>query len=189
MKNSNLEILKYPNKILETKSEVVETPLNTADLELIKNMNKTVQKIGVGLAAPQVGQNKQIFIIHLSEEEDLKKTIKTPDFVVINPIINFYSDAKVDMVEGCLSFPNEYWNISRSKNIKVKFTTILNYTGFLYNNEKPKYGTKELLLKDWVSRIFQHEFDHLMGEIFIKKGGVKIEEDQLNTSPELALVE
>ncbi len=170
-----LKILTYPNPILSQKSENVSIPLTQYNIDLIKDMFQTVHKIGVGLAAPQVGENKNIFIIHLSNDEELKREFKNPDFVVINPEIVFYSKIKEKMIEGCLSFPEEYWQIKRSSNIKVKFTTISNITEFLNHIESAKYQKKEMLLKDWVSRIFQHEFDHLNGKLFINMGGIKID--------------
>lgn len=175
-----MQILTYPNPILEQKSQPVALPLSKGDQDIIREMWKLVQGIGVGLAAPQVGVNKQIFIVHLSEDKDLMKGLKERDFVVINPRITFYSKAQVEMVEGCLSFPEEYWRIVRPANIQIEFDSISNFYDFVKKGREPKYiKRKKLLAKDWLSRILQHEFDHLLGDIFIKKGGQKLSKEEL----------
>jgi peptide deformylase len=175
-----MKILTYPNPILENKSENVNIPLNEADTELIKNMWNSVQKIGVGLAAPQVGVNKNIFIVHMSEDRDMQKGLKESDFVVINPVITFYSELEVEMIEGCLSFPDQYYRIWRPKNIQLKYDTISNFKDFIHKGKSPVYKKqKTIQASGWLSRIIQHEYDHLNGNIFIKKGGIKLSEKDL----------
>jgi peptide deformylase len=170
-----MKILTYPNPILEQVAKPVNIPLKEDEIDLIKEMWRAVQKIGVGLAAPQVGVSKQIFIIHMSEDSDIKKQVKEPDFVVINPKITFYSQLEAEMIEGCLSFPEEYWKIWRPANISLEYDTISNFQDFIKQNAKPIYKKrKRLNAKEWLSRIIQHEYDHLQGKIFTKKGGIKL---------------
>jgi peptide deformylase len=159
-----LPIVTYPNPILEAKAQEVVFPLNGETKTLIKNMWKTVRGIGVGLAAPQVGVSKQICLIHLSEVEKGKQA---QDFIMINPKITFFSELEAEMIEGCLSFPDEFWKIWRPANIIVEFQS---------ENGKPQ----KIKANGWLSRVIQHEIDHLNGDIFIKKGGEKIAKDSLN---------
>jgi peptide deformylase len=174
-----MKIVTYPNPILETKSDQVQIPLSQEDVKLISSMWKTVKDDGIGLAAPQVGVNKQICIIHLDPEIADKKDKKL-DFVMINPEITFYSQATNNMLEGCLSFPGEYWKIERPANIIVKYLTIANFKDILANPEtKPILKTEILKAKNWMARVIQHEVDHLNGKVFIKMGGVKINEKDL----------
>ncbi len=174
-----MKIVTYPNPILENVSAKVELPLSDEDKFLISEMWKEVRDTGIGLAAPQVGVNKQICIIHLDPEIADKKDKKL-DFVMINPEITFYSELEVSMVEGCLSFPDEYWEIYRPANIIVQFQTISNFENVLKNpSTKAIVKTENLKAKGWMSRVIQHEVDHLNGKVFIKLGGKKLKTEDL----------
>lgn len=176
-----LKILTHPNPLLEQKALLVKTPLSTEDKNLIKEMYKVVKGIGVGLAAPQVGVLKQLFIVHLSEEKVLMKEAGSlPDFVVINPKISFYSNMESEMIEGCLSFPDDYYRIWRPSNIIIEYTTISNLNNFLSGKYEPVLIRKKLKAKNWLSRILQHEYDHLNGKVFIKMGGEKLDPKELH---------
>jgi peptide deformylase len=130
-------------------------------------MWETVKGEGIGLAAPQVGFGKKICIIHLSEDGSGRgKESPKKDFVMINPVITFKSQVKNSMVEGCLSFPEEFYEILRPANIEVE-----------YFDEKGK--KKKLKAKGWLSRVIQHEVDHLEGEVFTKLGGRKLSKEEL----------
>lgn len=173
-----MKILTYPNTILDQVAKTVEFPLSGEVCDLIRNMYKFVQKKGVGLAAPQVGQSLRICIINLSEDKALSKKYKNPDFVMINPEIIFESELKALMIEGCLSFPDEFWKIWRSSNIGVKFETISNWQSFL-KGEKPKIKTQTLMSKSWLARVILHEVDHLNGRLFINMKGEKLPPEKL----------
>lgn len=161
-----LNIVTHPNPILEKTAELVSFPLSKADQELISNMWATVKGRGVGLAAPQVGASKQICIVHMIADMQGKGK-KDLDFVMINPLVTFESQMEALMVEGCLSFPEQYYEIWRPANITVEY----------YN----EYGKKKVLkAKEWLARIILHEVGHLNGELFINKGGKKIDPDKLD---------
>jgi peptide deformylase len=166
-RGKELTIVKYPAEILKAKGRLVKFPLDEETKELISDMWVTVKGKGVGLAAQQVGVDKQICVINLSEDaEGMGKNTPKKDFVMINPRINFYSDLQNSMVEGCLSFPGEYYEISRPANIQVE-----------YYDEKGK--KRKLMAKEWLSRVIQHEADHLFGKLFIEYGGKKIDEEKI----------
>lgn len=140
-----VEIVKEPEKILRKKLKSVEkiTPEIKA---LILDMRKTmVESHGVGLAANQVGRDLAIFVIgaKLAEEN------KVPD-AYINPEITESSREQAEMEEGCLSIP-EYWQqIKRTKKIKLKALD--------ENGKKIKIKARGFL-----ARVLQHEYDHLQG--------------------------
>jgi peptide deformylase len=164
-----LEIITYPNPILEQVAEEITFPLDSETKKLIQRMWVTVEDIGVGLAAPQVGVSKQLCIIHLSQS-DLSPKLKQKDFVVINPKITFYSQVEASMVEGCLSFPEQYYDIWRPANILVEYFDEL--------------GKKhKLQASGWLARVLQHEIDHLAGKLFINMGGKKLEEKDIKDKP------
>ncbi len=144
-----MEITKEPNKILHDKLEGVKeiTPEIRA---LISDMRKQmIESRGVGLAANQVGQDLQIFVI----DKKLAEENGVPD-AYINPKITEYSKESAEAEEGCLSLPDYWRHIKRSKKIKIKALD--------ENGKKIKIKARGLL-----ARVFQHEYDHLQG-ILIK---------------------
>ena len=165
-----LKIVKYPDPILLQENESVQFPLNQPTKELIKNMWDTVQGMGIGLAAPQVGANVKICIVHMAKENKSQKNLyknKEQDFVMINPEIVFFSESEVLMVEGCLSFPGQFYEIWRSQGVKVR-----------YCDEKGR--VKEKTASGLLARVILHEVDHLNGKLFINMGGKKIKEEDLS---------
>jgi peptide deformylase len=160
------KIITYPNPILEQVALPVDFPLSVQDKQLIADLWTTVAGEGVGLAAPQVGVSKQMCIIHLSDGS-IGKKLKQKDILLINPQITFYSEVENLMIEGCLSFPGEYYEIWRPANIHVE-----------YQDEQGK--KQKLKASKWLARVIQHEIDHLQGKVYTKMGGKKIKEEDLN---------
>ena len=141
-----LNIKIYGAKVLREKSVVVEK-IDKEILDLLDEMIETMEKIkGIGLAAPQVGVNKRMFVLNIGDGKIRK---------VINPTIK-YSAKTISNEEGCLSVPGIYKNVERSESIEV---TYLNEKGELISEK-----ANELL-----SRAFQHENDHLDGILFVDK--------------------
>jgi peptide deformylase len=144
-----LPIIITPNKILREKSKDINPEdLKKAEMnELLLNMEKTMlQEDGLGLAAPQIGKNINIFVIN-----NKGKTL-----YIINPKITKRSWAKETDQEGCLSIPNTYGDVIRHKKINI---TYINEKG-----KKQKINASNLL-----ARIIQHEYDHLNGVLFTDK--------------------
>ncbi|ODN31227.1 peptide deformylase [Fervidobacterium thailandense] len=99
---------------------------------------------GVGLAAPQVGISLRFF--GMDDGSGFK--------MVVNPVILERSEEKILGEEGCLSIPGVFANIERHSWIRVR-----------YQDEHGNFH--EELLEGYAARIFQHEFDHLDGVLFI----------------------
>lgn len=141
-----LNIRKYPDQILKKKCEEV-AEINLEINKLIGDMIETMQKNnGVGLAAPQIGVLKRIIVLD-SEKGAV---------AFVNPRILKKSKEKEIMEEGCLSFPGIFYNIKRPKEIEAEVLT--------EDGEKIKIKMEGLL-----SRVFQHEVDHLDGILFIDR--------------------
>lgn len=145
-----LPITVYGDKILRKKgSRVAE--VDSATVALIKNMFDTMRNAnGIGLAANQVGSDKNIFVIDVSimeGNEDIKP------MVLINPDIKLYSDEKIIMEEGCLSIPEVRADVERPEMIKIS-----------YQDSDLKKHTIET--DGILSRVMQHEYDHLQGILF-----------------------
>ena len=130
--------------------------------KLVKNMFETMNNAdGIGLAANQVGSNQAITVIDIGEleEDDIKagkKTHKTPPIVMINPIIEVFSDETTEFEEGCLSLPAFRDKVTRPIGIQVRFTDL--------DMKEHRMETDGLL-----ARVMQHEIDHLNGVYFFER--------------------
>lgn len=141
-------IVIYGDPVLREKAEPVNE-INRDIKELVADMIATIQDAnGLGLAAPQVGVSKRIFIADLSAL-DLTESIR----VFINPEI-LESTGEVVLEEGCLSFPGIYQKISRPEIVKIRATDV---DGNLF----------EMEATGMMARAILHEFDHLEGKLFI----------------------
>lgn len=105
-----------------------------------------IREDGIGLATTQVGRNEALFVMYN----------KNKIITCINPSIEWQSDEKVILKEGCLSFPNMYISLNRSKKIIAKYT-----------NLKGEVLTE--LMEGIEAICFQHELDHLSGITFIHR--------------------
>ena len=143
------KILLYPNPILlRTSSRIDE--FDESLVSLAKDLIDTMYDAdGVGLAAPQIGVNKRIFVMDCSRDDE-EKDCK----IVINPEIEHESEELGSYNEGCLSIPGITEEISRPRVIKVVYQDI---NGVLLRNT----------YDDLWSTCFQHELDHLNGKLFI----------------------
>lgn len=135
------KLLKYPNEILSSKSEDVS--FNDAviiDKELREEMKNLKWGIPVGLAAPQIGHNKRVFV--------------AMDKTYINPRITFRSPQKIEYMEGCYSLKEDKFDykVARSYLIKMEWLDI---------RGKKRNGT----FKGFDAQVIQHEYDHLEGKL------------------------
>lgn len=128
---------------------------------LIAKMKKalSVEKYGVALAAPQVGEPVRLFVVagRIFLPEDASEETSIPDALVfINPTIVRTSRKKAEVSEGCLSVRGKYGAVERFEKTTVK---ALDEQGkqFIHNGS------------GLVAQIFQHELDHLEGILFIDK--------------------
>ena len=122
------------------------TEITNRDITLIKDMAETMYEAdGVGLAAPQVGILKRLFVIDLRDEDGL--------MVFINPEILETSGSQIDD-EGCLSIPGRAEEVERPNYVKVK---AINAKG------------EEFILEaeGLLARAILHENDHLNGTLYI----------------------
>ena len=133
------------DELLRKKSRKVDE-INNRITVLIKDMFETMYDAnGIGLAAPQVGILKRLFVIDIGEGP----------LVFINPeILN--TEGSVCDVEGCLSIPNQQDQVERPEKVKVKAL-----------NEKGEEFTLDA--EGLLARAICHENDHLDGVLFIDK--------------------
>lgn len=144
-----LKLLEEGHKQLKEISEPYNFEIDGDPTELIKSMTKVMfENNGIGLAAPQVGILKRLFI--MGNEEQL--------YAIINPTIILKEGDVVKDIEGCLSFPKLWLRVNRSDKIQVSYQDI---TG-------QKISTDFSGIK---ARVFQHEYDHLDGICFDTRVG------------------
>lgn len=149
-----LDVLTEPNPILRQKSDDV----SSVDDDLRSFMDDMLETMydgnGVGLAAPQVGKLKRICVLDLQDNDDMGRSRDFYPIFIINPKIERKFGKMVTAKEACLSVPNKFINIARRDWISLKY---LDYYG------------KECSLKTrgWLSRVIQHELDHLNGKLLI----------------------
>lgn len=141
----------YGNEVLKKKAKQISEVTDT-DIKLIQDMFDTMHNAnGIGLAANQVGELKQILVIDISDME-AGKGIKP--LVVINPEIIDESDDESEYEEGCLSIPDVREKVWRPEKITLR-----------YNDVTMK--EVELEADGILARVLQHEIDHLNGILFL----------------------
>lgn len=103
---------------------------------------------GIGLAAPQVGISRRFLVIDISPLEK-----EAEPMVFVNPVI-IESMGECTLEEGCLSVPEVHEDVTRPEEILLKYYT-------------PTGEAKTEKYSDWMSRVLQHEIDHLNGILFV----------------------
>jgi peptide deformylase len=139
------------NPILRTKSVRVKK-VDAVLKKFAKEMKDTmIHTDGLGLAAPQVGENIRVVIVTLNYGS---KTASVT--TMINPEILSHSDETDVAEEGCLSLPGVYKNVERASKVMVEFTDM--------------EGENHALKLDGLNaRVVQHEIDHLNAILFIDR--------------------
>ena len=152
-------IVNYGNEILETPTEKV-TEFGDDLVKFVDEMISTMKESnGVGLAAPQVGDNRRVCVVDLGFTEGFVydgETVLTDDYyplVLINPEIKVVSEAKSVMNEGCLSFPGVSLEVKRPSIIKLTFQDV-------------EGNNRIVECAGGLARCIQHEVDHLDGVLF-----------------------
>ena len=145
-----LPITLYGDNILRKKVDKVKE-VDNETIELITNMFDTMRNAyGIGLAANQVGVNKSIFIVDITEVEGYENT---KPMVMINPKILNYSEEESLFEEGCLSIPDIRAEVKRPEAVTISYqdTDLIEHT---------------LEVDKLMARVMQHEYDHLHGILF-----------------------
>jgi len=156
---AKLQIVYYPGDTLRQKTKKISR-FDNSTRKLAQDMLDTMYaNNGVGLAAPQVGVTKRLMVIDVAGDDEPRKPI-----VFINPEI-IEADGEMVGQEGCLSFPEVFFEVKRAARIVVKFQN-------LAGKEQKMVAAGNLLC-----RAIQHEIDHLDGELFIDKAVSKLTAD------------
>lgn len=152
-----LKVVELGNPLLRAKAKTVSaSEIKTKKFQnFCDNLIATCESNkGVGIASPQVGVSKKVFIVWSKPGKRYKTAPKMSPLVVINPTIKPLNKKQKKDWEGCLSIPGIRALVPRYTNIEVEYTT--------------RDGKKVCeMYHDFVARIFQHENDHLDGKVFL----------------------
>lgn len=154
IEGTDLRILKYPHPLLRAEnSEFAKEELPEAR-RIAKDMLKVMYASrGIGLAAPQVGINRRLLVFNTTA--DPRKW--THEIILVNPKIIASSKSTDVETEACLSFPDMSGPVRRPEWVKVEAQRASNGKTF-----RIKY-------EGWKARVFQHEYDHLDGVLYLDR--------------------
>jgi peptide deformylase len=151
------QIAQLGHPVLRQEARAINDPADAGVQALIDDMLATaIDASGVGIAAPQVYEPLALFIVASRANPRYPQAQEMPPTVVINPEIVWRSDEMEKGWEGCLSIPGLRGPVSRHKRIGVR-----------YFNRRGEIREEEY--SDFIARIFQHEFDHIKGVLFIDR--------------------
>ena len=151
------EITELGNPVLRQRAESVENISDTEIQELIDDMILTAAEAsGVGIAAPQLSESLRIFIIAGTASPRYPDVPETDTKVIINPEIVSASDELEKGWEGCLSIPGLRALVPRHKSIRAVYRD--------RNDNLIEEG-----FSDFEARVFQHEYDHINGVVFLDR--------------------
>jgi peptide deformylase len=146
----DLKIIHFPDPRLKKVSKPVDAIDDTIRALARRMFELMREHRGVGLAAPQVGQNLRLFVMnHTGDPAD--------DRVYINPVLSDAEGEEEDE-EGCLSIPNVHVTVARHKQMRMQALD-------LDGNPVDQAG------EGFVTRVWQHEFDHLNGTLLTDRMG------------------
>ena len=155
------QILIHPDERLRAVAKPVKFPLSDAVRQIITDMADTMYDApGVGLAAPQIGVSLQIAVTDtLWRSDEVRHDENDPGAsrdlkVWINPEFLWQSDETATWEEGCLSVPETYADVTRPAAIRLRW---FDMDGQQHEQDFSEFQAVAL----------QHEFDHLLGKLFI----------------------
>ena len=155
--NNTPEIAQLGAEVLRQPAQAIDN-VNTPQFQtLISNMQQLMEQgNGVGIAAPQIGESWQVIIIASRPTTRYPNAPEMPATVMVNPQFEILDASLIKDWEGCLSVPGIRALVPRYRAIKVSY-------------QDPQGQACEMLLEDFPARVFQHEFDHLNGMVYLDR--------------------
>jgi len=144
-----LPIITAPDPRLKIKARPVAA-VDAKVRRLMDNMLETMYRaIGLGLAAPQVGESSRVIVVDVAREGEKRQPLK-----LANPEILWRSDELMTCNEGCLSLPEHYAEVTRPAEVRLRYLD--------YENE-----IREMHASGLLATCLQHEIEHLDGILFV----------------------
>jgi peptide deformylase len=152
-KTKPLQLRYYGDPVLRKRAKLVQE-ITEAEIKLADDMMRTLYATGngIGLAATQVGVLKRLLVIDISVDDEEEYF---DPLLLFNPEI-LSGEGETVVEEGCLSIPDVRADVKRPEKITVKALTINNYA-------------LQFEVTGLISRVLQHEIDHLNGTLFIDR--------------------
>jgi len=144
-----LPIITAPDPRLKIKGRPVAAVDGKIRLLMDDMLETMYGSIGIGLAAPQVGEASRVIVVDIAREGEKPQPLK-----LANPEILWHSDELMTCNEGCLSLPEHYAEVTRPEKIRLRYLD--------YQNE-----IRELEASGLLATCLQHEIDHLDGILFV----------------------
>jgi peptide deformylase len=154
-----LKIARLGNPVLRRRAQPIpEKEIKSPEVQrLIRDLVATMREYeGAGLAAPQVHESLQLIAIESIENPDRPAKKPAPPIILINPALTILSEKVVEDWEGCLSVPDMRGWVPRHAEIKVQ----------AFDPAGKQFTCRA---KDFFARVIQHEYDHLMGEVYLDR--------------------
>jgi peptide deformylase len=151
LKNPPLKLHYLGDRVLRQPAKRI-TKIDDELRQLVREMLQTMySEDGIGLAAPQVGINKQLIVIDCEPDKP-----EAPPLVLINPAIKQVSRELCLAQEGCLSIPKVFLDVKRPQEVEIAY--------------KDEHGRPKTLKADGLlARCILHEMDHLNGVVFVDR--------------------
>lgn len=142
-------------RLLRIAKPVPASMIGSQELDaLVADMFETMEQAGgVGLAAPQIGVDLQLFVMGFNSSERYPDAPAVPQTVVINPVITPLSQEMEEGWEGCLSIPGLRGVVDR-------------YARIRYKAVDARGETIDRIAEGFHARVVQHEYDHLIGRLY-----------------------
>jgi peptide deformylase len=151
------KVIEAGDLLLKAKNKKISDFKSPQVKKLIKDLSDTMYKTDlIGIAAPQVGENYQVFVTHPRDTDSRKIARADRLRVFLNPKITYQSKTQSVIYEGCGSVDNIFGPVLRPKEIEVE--------AFDENGKKFSLRTDGIM-----ARVILHEYDHLQGIEFIQK--------------------
>ncbi|MDR3287788.1 MAG: peptide deformylase [Prevotellaceae bacterium] len=151
-----LPIYVYGSPVLKKETEEIDQSYPELQTFIADMFETMANSDGIGLAAPQVGKSIRIFVLDASPFAEDNPELKDYKKVFINPKILELAGERICYNEGCLSFPKLHEDVYRESFVRIEY--------FDQNFEKHDEWFEGI-----VSRIIQHEYDHLEGKLFTER--------------------
>jgi peptide deformylase len=156
---SILKVARLGHPVLRKVTETVsQRELQSPALQqLVDDMIETMKDYdGVGLAADQVHESKQIAVLEVADNPRYPEKPLVPLTVLVNPTITPLSEDMEEDWEGCLSIPDLRGMVPRYKGVRVQALD--------------RQGKKiDFVANEFHARVIQHEFDHLNGRVYLDR--------------------
>jgi len=151
------QIAQLGQPVLRQETRRIDDPLEPAIQSIIEDMLVTVAEAnGVGIAAPQVFEPLRLFIITSRPNPRYPQAPLMEPTAMLNPELLWSADETEKGWEGCLSVPGLRGPVRRSLRIGVRYIT-------------RRGEMREEELAGFIARVFQHEYDHISGLVFLDR--------------------